>query len=144
MFKQWWSTISSISTNNEQSRFILNIELKKTTTYDVRNPSRIIDYLFHIWQLFCLYLSPAIAVRDIVIAVVCPSVCLSVRPSHFLVYAITWVNMDRFEYFLHVACIYHYLGWIFIWKYLKQGFWGKILVFGWKITNIENCVLFTQ
>jgi hypothetical protein len=23
---------------------------------------------------------------------------------------------------------------------LKQGFWGEILVFGWKITNIENCV----
>jgi hypothetical protein len=29
-------------------------------------------------------------------------------------------------------------------KYLKQGFWGKILVFGWKITNFENCVLFMQ
>jgi hypothetical protein len=29
-------------------------------------------------------------------------------------------------------------------KYLKQGFWGKILVFGWKITNIENCVLFMR
>jgi hypothetical protein len=28
---------------------------------------------------------------------------------------------------LHVACNYHYLGWVFTWKYLKQGFWGKIL-----------------
>ena len=27
--------------------------------------------------------------------------------------------------FLHVACNYHYLGWVLTWKYLKQGFWGK-------------------
>jgi hypothetical protein len=32
--------------------------------------------------------------------------------------------------FLHVACNYHYPGWVLTWKYLKQGFWGKILVFG--------------
>jgi hypothetical protein len=44
---------------------------------------------------------------------------------------------------LHVACNYHYPGWGLTWKYLKQGFWGKILVFGWKITDFENCVLFT-
>jgi hypothetical protein len=25
---------------------------------------------------------------------------------------------------------YHFLGWVLTWKYLKQGFWGKILVFG--------------
>jgi hypothetical protein len=30
-----------------------------------------------------------------------------------------------------VVCkFYHYLGWVRTWKYLKQGFWGKILVFG--------------
>jgi hypothetical protein len=34
------------------------------------------------------------------------------------------------ESVMHVACYYHYLGWIITWKYLKQGFWGKILVFG--------------
>lgn len=34
-------------TTIEQSPFSLNIELK-TTTHDVRNPSRIIDYLFSI------------------------------------------------------------------------------------------------
>jgi hypothetical protein len=43
-----------------------------------------------------LYYPPAIAVRGY-----SNSGCLSVRPSvspsHFLVYAITWVNMDRFE-----------------------------------------------
>jgi len=44
------------------------------------------------------YYPPTIAVRDIVIA----AVCLSIRPSHFLVYVITWVNMDGFEYFF--AC----------------------------------------
>jgi hypothetical protein len=27
-------------------------------------------------------------------------------------------------------CNYHYLGWVLTWKYLKQGFWGKILVYG--------------
>jgi hypothetical protein len=27
--------------------------------------------------------------------------------------------------FLHVACNYHYLGWLFTWKYLKKGFEGK-------------------
>jgi hypothetical protein len=32
--------------------------------------------------------------------------------------------------FLHVACNYHYLGWVFTGKYLKQGVWGEILVFG--------------
>jgi hypothetical protein len=26
---------------------------------------------------------------------------------------------------LHVACNYHYLGWVLTWKYLKQGFWGE-------------------
>jgi hypothetical protein len=26
----------------------------------------------------------------------------------------------------------------------EEGFWGKILVFGWKITNFENCVLFMR
>jgi hypothetical protein len=31
---------------------------------------------------------------------------------------------------LHVACNYHDLGWILTWKYLKQGLWGKMLVFG--------------
>jgi hypothetical protein len=31
---------------------------------------------------------------------------------------------------LHVACNYHYLGWVFTWKYFKQGLWGEILVFG--------------
>ena len=45
---------------------------------------------------------------------------------------------------MHVACNYHYLGWVLTCKYLKQGFWGKILVFGLKITNFENCVLFMQ
>jgi hypothetical protein len=30
--------------------------------------------------------------------------------------------------FLHVACNYHYLGWVLTWKYLKQGFWGEILI----------------
>jgi hypothetical protein len=39
--------------------------------------------------------------------------------------------------FLHVACNYHYLGWVLTWKYMKQEFWGKILVFGWKITNLR-------
>jgi hypothetical protein len=53
------------------------------------------------------YLSPRD--RDIVIA----AVCLSVRHN-----------------FLHVACNYHYLGWVLTWKYLMQGFWGEILVFG--------------
>jgi hypothetical protein len=42
-----------------------------------------------------------------------------------LIYAITLVNMDRFEYFLHVACNYHYL----TWKYLKQGFWGDFFFY---------------
>jgi len=37
----------------------------------------------------CFFIPPAIAVRDIVIA--------AVHPSHFLVYAITLVNMDGFE-----------------------------------------------
>jgi hypothetical protein len=32
---------------------------------------------------------------------------------------------------------------VLTWKYLKQGFWGEILVFGWKITDFDNCVLFT-
>jgi hypothetical protein len=27
-----------------------------------------------------------------------------------------------------VACNYHYLGWVLTWKYLKQGFWGKIML----------------
>jgi len=45
---------------------------------------------------------------------------------------------------MHVACNYHYLGWVLTWKYLKQGLWWEILVFGWKITNFENCVLFTR
>ena len=31
--------------------------------------------------------------------------------------------------FLHLACNYHYLGCVLTWKYLKQGFCGKILVF---------------
>jgi hypothetical protein len=45
-------------------------------------------------QLCNWYCYPsAKAVRDIAIAAVCPSV----RPSHFLVYAITWVDMDGFE-----------------------------------------------
>jgi hypothetical protein len=41
------------------------------------------------------------------------------------------------------ACNYYYLGWVLTWKYmyLKQGFWGEILLFGWKITHFENCVL---
>ena len=43
---------------------------------------------------FSGYYPPAIAVGDIIIA--------AVRPSHFLVYAITSVNMDGFEYFF--AC----------------------------------------
>jgi len=28
-----------------------------------------------------------------------------------------------------VACNYHYLGWVLTWKYLKQGFWGKIYIY---------------
>jgi hypothetical protein len=28
-----------------------------------------------------------------------------------------------------VACNYHYLGWVLTWKYLKQGFWGKIDIY---------------
>ena len=63
--------------------------------------------------------SPAIAVRDIVIAAVCPSVRhdnLSKR-----------IDLNNV---LHVACNYHYPGWVLTWKYLKQGFWGEILVFG--------------
>jgi hypothetical protein len=30
---------------------------------------------------------------------------------------------------LHVACNYHYLGWVLTWKYLKQGFWGEIYIY---------------
>ena len=45
--------------------------------------------LFYWVQGHQFYYPPAIAVRDIVIA--------AVRPSHFLVYAIIWVNMDEFE-----------------------------------------------
>ena len=45
---------------------------------------------------------------------------------------------------IHIQITYTYLGWVLTWKYLKQEFWGKILVFGWKITNIENCVLFMR
>ena len=43
---------------------------------------------------------------------------------------------------LHVACNYHYLGWVLTWKYLKQGFWGKILVLGEKspILRIVSCL----
>ena len=33
---------------------------------------------------------------------------------------------------------------VLTWKYLKQGFWRKILVFGWKFPDFENCVLFTR
>jgi hypothetical protein len=33
--------------------------------------------------------------------------------------------------FLHVACNYHYLGWVLTWKYLKQGFW--YFIEGWNI-----------
>jgi hypothetical protein len=38
-----------------------------------------------------------------------------------------------------VACNYHYryLGWVLTWKYLKQEFWGKILVFG-KILGVKT------
>jgi hypothetical protein len=39
----------------------------------------------------------------------------------------TWIDLNNF---LHLACNYHYLGWVLTWKYLKQGFWGEILVFG--------------
>jgi hypothetical protein len=28
-----------------------------------------------------------------------------------------------------VAFNYHYLGWVLTWKYLKQGFWGKIYIY---------------
>jgi hypothetical protein len=39
-----------------------------------------------------------------------------------------------------VTCNYQYLGWVLTWNYLKQGFWRKIFVFGWKITDFENCL----
>jgi hypothetical protein len=53
-----------------------------------------------------------------------------------------------FKYFhvkthlLHVACNYHYLGWVFTWKYLKQGFWGEILFLVEKspILRIVSCL----
>jgi hypothetical protein len=32
--------------------------------------------------------------------------------------------------FWRVACNYQYLGWVLACKYLRQGFWGKILDFG--------------
>jgi hypothetical protein len=35
------------------------------------------------------------------------------------------------RYIIIISC-YHYLGWVLTWKYLKQGFWGEIFVFGWK------------
>ena len=34
----------------------------------------------------------------------------------------TWIDLNNF---LHVACNYHYLGWVLTWKYLKQGLGGK-------------------
>jgi hypothetical protein len=40
-----------------------------------------------------------------------------------------------------VACNYHYLGWVLTWKYLKQGFWGKILVFGLKKLRKQDTIL---
>jgi hypothetical protein len=40
------------------------------------------------------------------------------------------VNLQFYDcVFLHVACNYHYPGWVFAWKYLKQGFWGEICIY---------------
>ena len=49
--------------------------------------------------------------------------------------------MDRFEYFLHVTCNYHYLGWVFTWKYLKQGFWEKIYIYIRGLHSVQSGVL---
>ena len=49
--------------------------------------------------------------------------------------------MDRFEYFLHVACNYHYLEWILTGKYLKQGFWGKIYIYIRDLHSVQSGIL---
>jgi hypothetical protein len=45
---------------------------------------------------------------------------------------------------LHVACNYHYFGWVFTWKYLKQGFWGEIFIYirGVNKTQFSKLVIF--
>jgi hypothetical protein len=50
-----------------------------------------------------------------------------ISPHRYRGGIIIWIDLNNF---LHVACNYHYLGWVLTWKYLKQGFWGEILVFG--------------
>ena len=49
--------------------------------------------------------------------------------------------MDGFEYFLHVVCNYHYLGWVLTWKYLKLGFGGGNLSFWFYMEIFEARVL---
>jgi hypothetical protein len=43
--------------------------------------------------------------------------------------------------FLHVACNYHYLGWVFTWKYLKQGLWMKIYNYIRGLHSVQSGVL---
>ena len=43
--------------------------------------------------------------------------------------------------FLHVACNYHYLGWVIIWKYLKQWFWEKIYIYIRGLNSVQSGVL---
>jgi hypothetical protein len=43
--------------------------------------------------------------------------------------------------FLHVACNYHYLGWVLTWKYLKQGFWEKIYIYIRGLHSVQSGVL---
>ena len=52
----------------------------------------------------------------------------------WVLFAKTWVNLIWFDFFLHMACNNHYLGWVFIWKYFKNWFTGEILVF-----LLKNC-----
>ena len=80
-----------------------------------------------IYISYYLLLSP----RDSGEGYINSAVRLSVRPSVTL--SCLRDNLSKrmdLNNFLHVACNYLYLGWVLTWKYLKQGFWGKILVFG--------------
>jgi hypothetical protein len=43
--------------------------------------------------------------------------------------------------FLHVAYNYHYLGWVFTWKYLKQRFWIKIYIYIRGLHSVQSGVL---
>ena len=91
---------------------------------------------------------PAIAVRDIVIAAIRLSVCLSVCPSVTL--SCLCNNLSKHGWIWIIFCVWHVIiiildGFLHgnIWIKVitkKQEFWGKILVFDWKITDFENCV----